>query len=105
MRKRKDNPLKLFLVGLDDFDAARVSEAADDAVFSAMIDKLPWGKKGPPVYQRPTSPKPLATSIIEVLAETVDADAEQVAKHVKVMSVVEYAAHIGYQECEVENWS
>jgi hypothetical protein len=99
-------PLKLTLVGLDEFDDERDKDAADDDVFEAKINQLPWHGTPPPrsAYEYPPY-QPVAPSFVESVARFVDPSLRATVKeNVKVLSTADYHATLSTEARYEEDW-
>jgi hypothetical protein len=100
----KDRELKLTLVGVDAFDAARDADAADDEAFARVAPSLPWGRPPPPpeLYQHPAY-RPVAPTLIDRIAELVDPPKRSsVRRNVTLLSSAAYLA--GLEHPDDEDW-
>lgn len=105
--KRKNRALKLTLVGLEEFDAARDEDAAGDAAFEAVVNDLPWGELGVPARaqyaRRPYTP--VASDFVEmVIGHVHKSKHERVQRNVRLMSSADYLAEIGPHRRKEELW-
>lgn len=99
--------LKLTLVGVDEFDAARDEDAAGDDDFEDLVPLLPWHH---PIHELATYRHPPHRSVAETFVNSIvqrvhKTKHERVKQNVKVMSAEEYWARVGPQRRrDEEDW-
>ncbi len=103
--KRGTRDLRLTMVGLAEFDAARDADAADEVVFARIVDSLLWDDG---VVPRPDDYEhhpyePVAPTFVEQVTDLVHHKKyERVRRNVKVLSSTEYLA--GLKHPADEDW-
>lgn len=102
--KRKHRPIKMTLVGLDEFDEARDDDFLVDALFEEIVEDLPWTT--PPArddwahFDYP----PVADRFMdEVLDHLDESKWDRVLSDLQLMSSKQYLAELGSRR-EEEDW-
>jgi hypothetical protein len=95
--KRGTRSLRLTMVGLEEFDAARDADAADDTAFARIVDSLPWADgevPGPDMYAHDPY-EPIAPAFVNLITDLVHhTKHERVRRNVKLLSSAEYLASL-----------
>lgn len=98
--------LKVTLVGVDEFDAARDADAAGDDAFQAVIGQLPWDHPVHPrkAYAHPPY-QPVADTLVDRFLKVVgQCKRSHVTRVVKIQSREEYLAQLNKQRRTEEDW-